>query len=106
MNPFDEPLEVQIASEIAASLGKAGRQLRTALDNLSSYDSDVTSGKCKLDTIKRNKLVEEAAERFWSYVVQREIIGLSDAEYIGNAYGVPQEVWEKMGPKTTPRTKE
>jgi hypothetical protein len=49
--------------------------------------------------VRRAELVADAAERFWGYVVQRELLGLSDADYIRQQYGVPTEVVKAMGPK-------
>jgi hypothetical protein len=42
-------------------------------------------------------LIAAAGEAFWGYVVQRELLGLIDPEYIGQEYGVPPEVWHAMG---------
>ena len=70
------------------------------LDALLEYDAEVAAGSRRADPAARTALIEEAAETFWSYVVQREALGLQDAEYIGKEYGVPPEVWQAMGPRT------
>lgn len=100
MPRFDNnPLEYQFAGEAAASLGHAGRQLRKALDALSAHDANVDSTALHTSAQTRTELVASAGDAFWSYVVQREMFGLLDPEYIANEYGVPAEVWQTMGPK-------
>ena len=94
---FDNPIEYPFAAEAAAALGHAGRKLRKTLDSLLKYDREVGSHEAR-DTQARQRLVAEAAEAFWSYVVQREQFGLLDPEYIAAEYGVPEEVQRAMGP--------
>ena len=99
MPRFDKPIEYQFAAEAAAALGHAGRQLRKALDALRKYDSDVSDGSRRADPQTRSGLVAAAGEAFWGYVVQRELLGLLDPDYIAKEYAVPPEVWQAMGPK-------
>jgi hypothetical protein len=93
-------IEQQIAAEKAAALGRSGRKLRSALDNLRRFDERVARGGRIPDPAARAKLVELAGDAFWSYVVQREALGLMDSEYIGREYGVPPDVWRAMRPRT------
>lgn len=99
MPRFDNPIEYQFAGEAAAALGASGRQLRKALDALNKYDADVASNQRRASSESRSELVATAGEAFWSYVVQREMFGLLDPEYIAKEYGVPADVWQAMGPK-------
>jgi hypothetical protein len=99
MPRFENPIEYPFAGEAAAALGHAGRQLQKALDALRKYDSHVSAGYRRLDRATRGDLVAAAGEAFWGYVVQRELLGLLDPEYIGQEYGVPPEVWQAMGPR-------
>ena len=99
MPRFENPLEYQFAKEAAASLGHAGRQLRKALDALGKYDQEISANPWQARLVSREDLVATAGEAFWSYVVQREMFGLLDPEYIAKEYGVPAEVWQAMGPK-------
>jgi hypothetical protein len=98
---FDNPLDQQFAGEAAASLGRAARHLRRALDALKKYDADTSAGNRRSSSASRADLVAAAGEAFWSYVVQRELLGLVDREYIAREYHVPAEVQQSMGPKTT-----
>lgn len=105
MVTFDNPLDLPFAGEAAASLGLAGRKLKTTLDALRQYDAEVTALTRPSDQAARKKLVMEAAEAYWGYVVQREQLGLLDPEYIAKEYDIPSDVRLAMGPKgsgTTP----
>jgi hypothetical protein len=96
MPRFENDVEAEFAGEAAASLGLAGRRLRKALDALHKYDADVGNGVRHRKP--RSELVAAAGEAFWAYVVQRELLGLLDADYIAQEYGVPPEVKRAMGP--------
>ena len=100
MPRFENPVEYPFAAEAAAALGYAGRQLKKALDALRKYDSHVSAGYRRADATMRADLIAAAGEAFWGYVVQRELLGLLDPEYIGQEYGVPPEVWRAMGPRS------
>lgn len=99
MPDFDNPLDVPLAGEAAASLGLAGRKLKQTLDKLRQYDADVAALTRQSDESVRKSLVMEAGEAYWSYVVQREQFGLVDSEYIAKEYAVPGDVKLAMGPK-------
>jgi hypothetical protein len=100
---FDNPLDQQFAGEAAASLGRAGRQLRKALDALKKHDADIAAGKRRSGAPSRADLIAAAGEAFWGYVVQRELLGLVDPEYIAREYHVPPEVLQAMGPRPIKR---
>ena len=89
-------IEHEIAGEKAGALGRSGRKLRAALDNLQRFDRNRVGGK-GADPAARDKLVRAASDAFWLYVVQREAIGLNDSEYIRHEYGVPADVWRRAG---------
>src|SRR5687767_13782739 len=99
MPRFNLPIEYPFAAEAAAALGYAGKKLGRTLDTLAGYDAAVASSARRADASLRADLVETAAEALWSYVVQREELGLLDAEYIREQYDVPDDVWKIMGPK-------
>jgi predicted urease superfamily metal-dependent hydrolase len=91
-----ETVEKEIAGEKAAALGRSGRKLRSALDKLRRFDE---SSRRSPELEARTRLIETAGEALWAYVVQREAVGLIDAEYIRKEYAVPAEVWQHMRPK-------
>ena len=98
MPRFENDIEAEFAGEAAASLGMAGRRLRKALDALLKHDAEVSAGADAAGLERRGELVAVAGEAFWGYVVQRELLGLMDADYIATEYGVPPEVKRAMGP--------
>ena len=99
MARFSEPIEYPFAAEAAAALAHAGRRLRKSLDALSDYDSAVSQRARGADPTVRAGLLADAGEALWGYVVQRELLGLMDADYIAAEYQVPLEVRRRMGPK-------
>jgi len=100
MPRFENPSDYLFAAEAAAAFGHSGRKLRKALDALIQYDQSPSY----LRTRTRDEFVAEAAEAFWSYVVQREQFGLMDPEYIAAEYGVPEDVQRAMGPNVRTQT--
>jgi hypothetical protein len=92
-------IEQEIAREKAAALGRCGRKLETALNNLRRFDEGGGGHGAGRDQRARAELVEIAGDILWSYIVQREAIGLMDREYIGNEYKVPPDVWRRMRPR-------
>ena len=88
----------EIAGEKAGALGRSGRKLRQALDNLRRFEQRVVD-KQRADPVARARLVKVASDAFWLYVVQREAIGLVDSEYIRREYAVPLDVWRPVEPE-------
>jgi hypothetical protein len=84
-------LEYEIAEERASALGRLGRRLEGALAALAACPP--TSER----TI-RDSLVEEAGYALWLFIVQREACGLNDSRHVMQTYGVPSEVYARMGP--------
>jgi hypothetical protein len=81
----------EIASEKAASLGRAGRRLKEALTSL----REPSTGPDAL-TLYLERL-DEAAEALYFYIVQREACGLLDAAEVTREYDVPRDVQLRMG---------
>jgi hypothetical protein len=89
-------LEYEIAEERASALGRLGRRLEATLAALAACPRTATSKR----TI-RDGLVEEAGYALWLFVVQREACGLNDSSHVMQTYGVPSEVYARMGPSAT-----
>ena len=102
MRRFEGPMQANISEEVASSLAESGRRLRKALDLLTEHDRHAS--RIAQSDSRRHALIDEAAEKLWGYVVQRELIGLNDADYIRQHYAVPDEVWRRMGPKAAHRS--
>jgi hypothetical protein len=90
-------LEYEIAQEKASALGRLGRQLEAALAALAACPRSATS-----DRKTRDSLVEQAGYALWLFVVQREACGLNDSAQVMRNYGVPNEVYARMGPLPMP----
>ncbi|MGD9738962.1 MAG: DUF6665 family protein [Bauldia sp.] len=86
-------LEAEIFEERAASLGRAGRRLETAIGRLQAFDAGQPlpplAGHVAPD---RAALLADAREALWFLVVQREACGMAGSEDVLVAYGVPKEV--------------
>jgi hypothetical protein len=85
-------LDYEIAQEQASALGRLGRALEAALAALSDYDN--RSGE---RDAARAQLVQDASDALWYFMVQREACGLRDPRPVLRHYGVPAEVYARMG---------
>jgi hypothetical protein len=90
-------LHAALSAEAAGSLIHTARRVRDALDALRTFDAEVSAETRLPDDRKRSYLIDTAADLFLGYIVQREAIGLNDAEYMRREYQVPQEVWLRLG---------
>jgi hypothetical protein len=93
LRPGDATLEYEIAQERASALGRLGRRLEVALAALAACPRTATP-----DRKIRDSLVEQAGYALWLFVVQREACGLNDRVRVMQDYGVPNEVYTRMGP--------
>ena len=82
-------LDYEIAQEQASARGRLGRALEAAL---AEYDHAHT-GRSGM----RAKLVQDASDALWCFMVQREAIGLRDPRPVIREYRVPAEVQNRMG---------
>jgi hypothetical protein len=85
-------LDYEIAQEQVNALGRAGRALEAALAALADYES----AHPERDAM-RARLVQEASDALWRYIVQREAIGLRDPRPVLRDYRVPAAVYNRMG---------
>jgi hypothetical protein len=85
-------LDYEIAQEQASALGRTGRALEAALAALAEYDR--AQGE---RSQTRTKLVQDASEALWCFIVQRNAIGLRDPRPVIREYRVPVEVYNRMG---------
>ena len=90
-------LEYEIVQERAVALGRLGRRLEAALAALAACPR---TANC--DRKIRDRLVEQAGYALWLFVVQREACGLNDSSRVMQDYGVPNEVYARMGPLAMP----
>jgi hypothetical protein len=85
-------LDYEIAQEQASALGRMGRALEAALATLAEYER--THGE---PDAARARLVQDASEALWCFIVQREATGMRDPRPVIRQYRVPAEVHNRMG---------
>jgi hypothetical protein len=90
-------LEYEVAQEKASALGRLGRRLEAALMALAACPRTAGSER-KI----RDGLVTQAGYALWLFIVQREACGLNDSTQVRQDYGVPNEVYARMGPLAMP----
>ncbi len=95
-------LDYEIVQEQAAALGRLGRALEAALAVLSNYDRAQAepgddAARARSSALARARMVQDASDALWCYIVQREACGLRDWRLIVREYGVPAEVQNRMG---------
>jgi hypothetical protein len=80
-------VESEIRGEKAAALGDAARRVEAALAAI----------RRELNDADRDRLLDEAAEAVWGFLIQRELMGLRDREAIIAYYDLPREVLNRTG---------
>jgi hypothetical protein len=96
----DNPLAVEIRQEMAESYFAMCKKMVTALETLKAFDVAVASSIQSNEQIARRiELIENAAERVYFVVIQRETMNLPCfAEFFAD-YEVPDEVRMWLGPR-------
>lgn len=95
-------LDYEIVQEQAAALGRLGRALEAALAALSNCDRAQPepgddAARARSGASARARLVQDAGDALWCFIIQREACGLRDWRLIVREYGVPAEVQNRMG---------
>ncbi|MDD1520601.1 MULTISPECIES: DUF6665 family protein [Bradyrhizobium] len=98
LRPPVDILHYEIVQEQASALGRMGRALEQSLSRLREFDVAHAATEVP-DAMQpaRRKLVLEAGQALWMFVVQREASGLRDSRHIMRTYNVPGEVQRCMG---------
>jgi hypothetical protein len=87
-------LDFELAQQKAQTLGHLGEQVEQALARLRAFDS---GGRGAESQSQRSSLLDEAADRVWAFMIQRELCGLCHWETAVKDYGIPREVLNRMG---------
>jgi hypothetical protein len=85
-------IDKEIVGERAGSLARAVEALERALVELA------TAAGPRQHRL-REYLLEEAAERLWFVIVQREVIGVTRHDVLYEVLKIPMEVQRAMGPR-------
>ena len=89
-----ESIQRQIRAEKAGALRHAFERLEAALAALAAHDArGGGAGEA------RRLLLEEAGERLWFIVIQREAMGLRRHDVLYDVLRIPGEVRMAMGPR-------
>jgi hypothetical protein len=87
-------LDYEILQQKAETLGTLGRQVEQALAALRAFEA----GLEEVDRdAGRSALLDEAADRVWAFMIQRELCGLRYWETVVKDYGIPREVLNRVG---------
>lgn len=91
-------LDYDIAQQKADTLGRIGRQVEQALGRLRALPaaSDMPTDERE----RRSALLDEAADRVWALMVQREMCGIRHWETAIKDYAIPREVLNRIGRTT------
>jgi hypothetical protein len=96
----DNPLAVEIRREIAEAYFAACRKMVNSLEALEAFDHAVASSTLDNGQItRRAELLEEARERVFFVVIQREAMNLSCFEEFFKDYEIPDEVRTRLEPR-------
>ncbi len=83
-------LNFEIMAEKAASLGRAGRAIESAMARLTAFSGP---------PVERLALVQTAADAVQAFLIQRELCGLIHHDDAIAHYQIPREVLAKLGAK-------
>ncbi len=89
LGAVDGGLGAEIASEKAASLGRAGAAVERALARISDPGALAEQG--------REALLKAAAHQVWMFFVQREACGLRDQAQVVRDLNIPRAVIVRIG---------
>ncbi|RIJ26009.1 hypothetical protein D1224_02525 [Henriciella barbarensis] len=81
-------LKHEIASEQANALGRSGRQVAM---RLRAYREALASGEDHQEDL------HQAVEAVYSFLIQRELLGLRDRSAIIRDYDIPREILARLG---------
>jgi hypothetical protein len=96
----DNPLAIEIRQEIAQAYFAACKKMVGSLEALAAFDRAVASSVSDNEQISRRaELLEEACERVFFVVIQREAMNLPCFEEFFKDYEIPDEVRTRLKPR-------
>jgi hypothetical protein len=96
----DNPLAIEIQQETAAAYFAACRRMVDSLEALKAFDRAVASSTQNNEQLeRRSELLEDAVERVYFVIIQREAMKLLCSEAFFEDYEVPAEVRMRLGPR-------
>jgi hypothetical protein len=98
-DPYANPIDYEIQQEKAATLARTTEKLEASLAALATAERELAQAPSEALEALRARLLEEAAERLWYTVVQREAMGLTSHDALFETCRVPPLVRRRMGPR-------
>ena len=95
----DNPLAVEIQQETAAAYFAACKKMVDSLEALTAFDLTAHASRDNERIRRRADLLEEAAERVYFVVIQREAMKLLCSGEFFDDYGIPADVRARLGPR-------
>jgi hypothetical protein len=96
----DNPLAIEIRQEMAEAYFAACKKMVAALEALKAFDCAVASSTLDNGQIRRRpELLEDAAERVFFVVIQREAMALPCFEEFFKDYEISDEVRTRLRPR-------
>jgi hypothetical protein len=87
-------LDYELREQKAQTLGTLSSQVEQALAALQAFDA----GTDRSDWDERRRaLLEEAADRVWAFMIQREVCGFRNWDAFVKDYSIPREVLSRVG---------
>jgi hypothetical protein len=87
-------LDYELREQKAHTLGTLSGQVEQSLAALRAFDA----GTLAPDRDNRRRaLLDEAADRVWALMIQRELCGLRNWEAMVRDYNIPREVLNRVG---------
>ena len=87
-------LDYEILQQKAHTLGTLGCAVEQALARLRAFDAGAHGTD---QETRRSALLDDAADRVWALMIQRELCGLRFWEAVVKEYGIPREVLNRVG---------
>jgi hypothetical protein len=87
-------LDYELREQKAQTLGTLSGQVEQALAALRTFDAgaDLSDREGR-----RRALLDEAADRVWAFMIQREMCGFRNWEAVVKDYGISREILSRVG---------
>jgi hypothetical protein len=87
-------LDYELREQKAHTLGTLSGQVEQALAALRAFDAEAHG---PAGEHRRRALLDDAADRVWAFMIQRELCGLRNWEAVVKDYAIPREVLNRVG---------
>ena len=87
-------LDYELREQKARTLGNLDSQVERALAALRAFDAAPHGADAEG---RRRALLDQAADRVWAFMIQRELCGFRNWEAVVRDYRIPREVLNRVG---------